>query len=151
VISGVLPGGPGDEAGLVPGDMVLAIAGEPPADAEAALSAFRDATPGAVLRVDIRRDRRPRAIDVTPAPAYDVSAIARTARPALGDEARLLFSPSVLTAAGISPNAVVLAVDGRTPSSRALITQRLARARTPLPVLVRQGDAQFFVVVGPAR
>jgi S1-C subfamily serine protease len=153
VITEVLPGGPADGAGIEPGDVLTAIGGLPVATVEDASRLLRAIPPTTVASLQMRRAGRARTVEITPAAAYEVAAIARgradvaTARP----EARLLFQAPVLAAAGIPPSAIVVSVDGRALDSRDAIQQVLTRARGPVPVLLRHGDVQFFAAVERPR
>jgi hypothetical protein len=57
----------------------------------------------------------------------------------------------VLDSAGIPGTARVLAMNGREVSSRAQADGELRRSRAPVPLLLRQGDHQYFAAIGPAR
>ncbi|PWG65192.1 S1C family serine protease [Spiribacter halobius] len=60
LIAGVLRGGPADEAGLAPGDVVLEVAGEPVADVDALLTRVTDQPPGSTIILTGLREGEPR-------------------------------------------------------------------------------------------
>jgi hypothetical protein len=91
-------------------------------------------------------------IHVTPAIAYEIAALARsTVDVAAGPEARVVFAASVLEASAIPPTARVVTVNGRALTTRAQVQRELRQARRPIPVLLREGNNQFFVAVEPTR
>lgn len=150
IISEVLPGGPGDLAGIQVGDVLLAV-GDLPIDSEAtcarALAAAAIDTP---VTVRVRRGTRASDIQVTPKFAYEIAALARSrAVPSAGLEAAVLFPPATLESSAIPPSARVLSVSGRALTTRAQVQRELRLARRPVPVLIRDGNSQFFVAVEP--
>ena len=152
VITEVLPGGPADAADVRVGDILLAVDDVHVDSAETAARVLSTANigPPAVLRV--RRAARVIELQVTPALAYEVAALARASsdRPS-GPEARVVLPAALLGASGIPPSARVLAVNGRALTTRAQVQRELGRARSTVPVLLRHGNSQFFVVVEPTR
>jgi serine protease DegQ len=58
VVLSVQAGGPADEAGIAPGDVLTALDGDELASAEQLLAALRDAEPGQMLRLTLVRDGR---------------------------------------------------------------------------------------------
>jgi hypothetical protein len=102
--------------------------------------------------VRVRRGARVIDIQVTPAGAYEIASLARSIVdvPA-GPEARVLLPTSVLEASKISPSARVVSVNGRALTTRAQVQRELRVARQPVPLLLREGDNQFFVAVVSTR
>jgi S1-C subfamily serine protease len=151
VITDVLGGGPADLAGLQVGDVIQAI-GEATVDsAEVAARLLSSAMVGTPVRLQVRRAGRVRTVEVVPALAYEIAALARTSSEgARGPEARLVFPSSVLAAHAVSPSALVLSVNGRGVASPAQAQRELRRARAPAAVLLRQGNDQFFVAMESA-
>jgi S1-C subfamily serine protease len=151
VITDVLGGGPADLAGLQVGDVIQAI-GEATVDSpDVAARLLSSAMVGTPVRLQVRRAGRARTVEVVPALAYEIAALARTSSEGpRGPEARLVFPPSVLAANAISPSALVLSVNGRAVASRAQAQRELGRARAPAAVLLRQGNDQFFVAMESA-
>jgi S1-C subfamily serine protease len=148
VITEVLPGAPADDAGVRVGDILLA-AGDAQVDsAETAARVLSTAGIGTPTGLRIRRAARVIELQVTPASAYEVAALARASSDsASGPEARTVFPAALLEASGIPPSARVLAVNGRALMTRAEVQRELRRARKPVPVLLKQGSHQFFVAL----
>jgi hypothetical protein len=91
-------------------------------------------------------------VQVTPALAYQVSWLSRQVRRGAPEvEARAVFPAEWLEVSSIPLNARVLSVNGRVVSSRTQVDRELRRGGSPLRVLVRDGDHQFFGAIGPAR
>jgi len=65
VIAGVMPGAPGERAGLRPGDIVTAIDGEPVADRAGLYRAVSRRTPGAPVTLTVTRGERPVVVEVS--------------------------------------------------------------------------------------
>ena len=65
IIAGVVRGGPADRAGILPGDILVAVAGEPIADTSEMLNLIAQLEPGAKTKMTILRQRREATVDVT--------------------------------------------------------------------------------------
>lgn len=152
IISEVLPGGPGDAADIQVGDVLLAV-GEVLVDsADTAARALSTAAIGTPIKLRVRRGARVSDIQAAPAFAYEIAALARsTVDIPAGPEARVLFPAAVLEASSISPSARVVSVNGRALTTRAQVQRELRQARRPIPLLLRDGDNQFFAAVEPMR
>jgi putative serine protease PepD len=61
----IVPGGPAEEAGLQPGDLIVAIDGESVADSSELIVAIRSRQPGDQVRLTVRRDGDERDYTVT--------------------------------------------------------------------------------------
>jgi membrane-associated protease RseP (regulator of RpoE activity) len=152
LISEVLPGGPGDAAGIQVGDVLLAVGDVHIDSPDTAARALGTAAIGTATKLRIRRRARAIEIDATPAGAYEIAALARsTVDVPQGVEARVLFPIGILEASAIPPSARVVSINGRTLTTRAEVQRELRLARRPVPVLVRQGNVQFFAAVEPTR
>jgi serine protease DegS len=64
LIAGVLRGGPADQAGVAPGDVVERVDGHPVENARAAMSQIAQSAPGTRLKLEGVRDGRPLTIEV---------------------------------------------------------------------------------------
>jgi S1-C subfamily serine protease len=152
LVSDVLPGGPGDAADIRVGDVLLAVGDLQIDSADTAARALSTAAIGSPTRLRVRRGARVSDIQATPAFAYEIAALARSIGDiSAGPEARVLFPASVLEASAIPPSARVISVNGRTLTTRAQVQRELRLARQPIPILLREGNKQFFVAVEPAR
>jgi serine protease DegQ len=60
----VVPGGPAEQAGMRPGDVIMSVDGEPVDSVEAFLGALRARHPGDHLEVEVLRNGQPQAFDV---------------------------------------------------------------------------------------
>lgn len=152
VITDVVEGGPADLAGIQAGDVLLRVGDVEIDSVEAATQALGSNAAGTPVSARIQRANRVREMDVTPALAYAVAALADASGDgATGPEARVLFTASVLQQSAIPPTARVLTVNGRPATSRAQAQRALQIARTPVPILLRQGNNRFFVAVDPTQ
>jgi putative serine protease PepD len=61
----VTAGGPADQAGIKPGDLIIAFNGRPVTDPDELVVAIRAQTPGDVVRFTIRRDGLDQEVSVT--------------------------------------------------------------------------------------
>ncbi|WP_419471114.1 trypsin-like peptidase domain-containing protein, partial [Georgenia yuyongxinii] len=62
--SAVTPGGPGDDAGIRPGDVILSIDGRPVTDPDELIVAIRSRAPGDQVDLEVRRDGDERHVTV---------------------------------------------------------------------------------------
>ena len=65
IIAGVVRGGPADRAGILPGDILVAVGDEQVADTSAMLNLIAQLEPGAKARMTILRKQREATVDVT--------------------------------------------------------------------------------------
>ena len=65
IIAGVVRGSPADRAGIMPGDILVAVAGEPVLDTSTMLNLIARLEPGAKASMTILRKRREATLDVT--------------------------------------------------------------------------------------
>jgi S1-C subfamily serine protease len=152
IISAVLPGGPADAADIRVGDVLLTVGDVQIDSADAAARALSTAGVGTPITLRVRRGARVSDIQATPAVAYEIAALARSAVDVPpGPEARVLFPAPVLEASAIAPSTRVVSVNGRALTTRAQVQRELRLARRPIPVLLREGDDQFFAAVEPTR
>jgi S1-C subfamily serine protease len=153
LISHVVDDGPADRAGIRVGDVLLAV-GDIEIDSTATASrALSDRVLDTPVPLRVRRARRERVIEVTPAASYEVAARARAASDGLtsGIRAGMLWPRSLLDEAAMPAEAFVLAINGQPVISRAQAERDLRRARGPVSVWLRHGDSRFFVAIEPAR
>jgi S1-C subfamily serine protease len=152
VVTEVLAGGPADLADLQVGDAILSVGDVAIDSVETATRALTSAQVGISVLLRVRRSGRVRDLEVTPGLAYEVAALARASADASGGpEARVVFPPTLLESAAIPATARVISMNGRPIASRAQAERELRRVRTPVPILLRHGNRQFFVAVEPSR
>ena len=60
----VTPGGPGDMAGIKPGDVILSIDGRPVTDPDELIVAIRSRAPGDTIELKVRRGNQERTVSV---------------------------------------------------------------------------------------
>lgn len=65
IIAGVVRGGPADRAGILPGDILMAVGGKPVANTNEMLNLIAQLDPGAKTQLSILRKNRQVALDVT--------------------------------------------------------------------------------------
>lgn len=150
VVTDIVPGGPADLADIQAGDVLLSADDVDLDSTDTATRTLSSRTVGTATRLRVLRNGRTRDVDVTPALAYEVAALARgnvTANPGL--EARTVLSAAALESAAIPLTARMLSVAGRPVTSRAQAQRELRRARGPVPVLLRHDDTQYFAVLEP--
>lgn len=146
----VVADGPADVAGLHAGDLITGIDGAP-SDAGGDLAAAMAALPvGAPVSLSILRGGTPLSIAVTPAPAYEVAALARRPAPS-GPVARRLFAPAALSAAAVPPEAVVLMINGLGVTSPEQAARDLQRLRGAATVLLEHRGQKFFAAIDTGR
>ena len=151
VVTHVVVGSPGDQAGLLPGDVLVAIGDAVVTSTATAASALASLALDTPTSVTTHRRGQSRTVTITPALAYAVAALERAAPERTAPVARALFPADDLARAGIAGAARVLALDGRTVTTRAQVDQARRRATAPLPVLLQQGDVRFFAAIEPRR
>jgi len=151
VVTDVVTGGPADQAGLQAGDVLLAIGDIDVDSVDTARRALSSREIGIPTTLRIVRGGRGRTIEVTPALAYEVAALARAraqdATPGL--EVGILFPAPVLDREGVPPAARVISINGRPISSLAQARRELRPGRSPALMLLRQGDDRFFAAIDP--
>lgn len=152
IINDVVAGSPADQAGIEPGDVLLAVGqvAVTGADAAAALNAARPGTP---TELRVARNGSVRMVNVTPALAYEVAVLAQADAdaPSTGPEARVVFPSGLLDTAGIPWTARILRVNGRRVSARADALREWRRGRQPVVLLLRHADRQFYATIEASR
>ncbi len=170
LIAQVQPGGPAAKAGLKPGDIVLAYDGRPLARSGELPPRVGATAPGSSVKLTLFRDGRETELALTvgelseavagsakaPAPAgnplgatlAELEADAR-ARGERGVRVRELTPNGPAARAGLRPGDVIERVRDRVVDDvpAALEALRAAPRGTPLPLLVRRGDAALFLAV----
>lgn len=170
LVTAVEPGSPAAQAGLLTGDVIVAVDGKA-IDRSAELPALvTDIRPGQVAAVDVLRDRKTRrlAITVGSASAVKVAGAAvdapgASAQPAarLGLSVRELRAGEVgpgqpggllvesaggpAAKAGIRPGDRILSVNGAPVGTAAQLRDRVQAAGNDVALLIQRADARVFV------
>ncbi|MBK5295709.1 MAG: PDZ domain-containing protein [Vicinamibacteria bacterium] len=153
LIADVVTGGPGDQAGIEPGDVLRGVGDSEIANIDEATRALRLTAPGTVVALRVVRSGRLRTLEATAASVFEVATLARVVgqeTPA-GLDARALFPAASLRDANVPSAAVVLGVNGRAVASLAQVRRDLRGARRPVTLLLRHDGRRFFAVLEPRR
>ena len=168
LITMVEPGGPGAQAGLQAGDVVLAIDGKTVTDSADLLGTVAGMRPGRVADLLVWRAGRAShlqatvgAFDSGDAPSGDAQGLARfglALRPANEQERRQLGvsqglvieqASGAAARAGLRAGDVVLSVNGAPVASAGALVGEIERARGTAALLVQRGGTRLYVAVEP--
>ena len=151
VIGSVADGSPAEAAGILPGDLILSVAGRPVDTWEELMLSVMD-RPDREVEVALRRDGAVRAVRVTP--------VGRT-RYNLGDlgvgpdiaPQVMAWSPQATAArdAGIEIGDLIEAVDGRRVDQQSLIEAINGSAGAPLALRIRREGATREITLAPQQ
>jgi serine protease Do len=171
LISQVLPGSAAAAAGLKPGDVIIAVGGQPVQRSGNLSSLIGLANPGERVMLTVWRDRATRELPVTlgsappapsasaPAPAADGARVGLALRePDAAERARLGLPQGLLieqvsgvaARAGIRPGDALLLVEGQPVQSVAQARRLIQGAADGVAVLIQRDDGRFFVGLKPA-
>ncbi|RQY81150.1 Do family serine endopeptidase [Burkholderia stagnalis] len=168
LITMVEPGGPGAQAGLQAGDVVLAIDGKTVADSADLLGTVAGMRPGRVADLLVWRAGRAShlqatvgAFDSGDAPGGEAQGLARfglAIRPANEQERRQLGvsqglvieqASGAAARAGLRAGDVVLSVNGAPVANAGALVGEIERARGTAALLVQRGGTRLYVAVEP--
>ncbi|MDY7801978.1 Do family serine endopeptidase [Burkholderia stagnalis] len=168
LITMVEPGGPGAQAGLQAGDVVLAIDGKTVADSADLLGTVAGMRPGRVADLLVWRAGRAShlqatvgAFDSGDAPGGEAQGLARfglALRPANEQERRQLGvsqglvieqASGAAARAGLRAGDVVLSVNGAPVANAGALVGEIERARGTAALLVQRGGTRLYVAVEP--
>ncbi|WP_081333883.1 Do family serine endopeptidase [Burkholderia stagnalis] len=168
LITMVEPGGPGAQAGLQAGDVVLAIDGKTVADSADLLGTVAGMRPGRVADLLVWRAGRAShlqatvgAFDSGDAPGGEAQGLARfglAMRPANEQERRQLGvsqglvieqASGAAARAGLRAGDVVLSVNGAPVANAGALVGEIERARGTAALLVQRGGTRLYVAVEP--
>jgi uncharacterized ParB-like nuclease family protein len=144
LVSALEPGSPA--AGLIrPGDVIVAIAGQPVSSVETAQQAVAALPAGGAVAVEVRREGKPASVNVESALAVETrpSRSERVDAPSAAD----ILSAEQVRSAGVDAAARVLSIDGRPPGGRTAVQRELRRRRRPALLYVEQDGERFFRVL----
>ena len=145
----IAAGGPADAAGVEIGDVIVGVGDARGAGSELA-TALAGRTAATPVELSLQRNRKIITVTVTPGFAHEMMTLPR-ATTATGPAARELFERDTLTAAGISGDAVVLRIDGRSAASAAASARRPRPSKGPALVLLDDRGRRFFATMDLAR
>jgi serine protease Do len=170
LVSEVEKGGPGAEAGLKPGDVILSVDGEdiersselPPLiaaikpGAQATLKVWRDKAER-TMKVEVGELPEERAIAARGGPdASDTGKLGLAVRPLTGDEREQLRTSGRIVVedadgpaaiAGVERGDVIIMVNGAAVGNVAEFRKAVDAAGATIALLIQRGDAQIFVPV----
>jgi serine protease Do len=152
LICEVVEGGPADAAGLQAGDVLLMVGDGEVDTVDAATRLLSAAAVGEATTIRVRRAGRERTVEVRPALAFAVAALAQTRAGGDAGTARpasQVLPAGVMARSAIPPSARVVSLDGR-PVTSAAQAQRVLNTRRAVPALLRLGARQFFAAIEPA-
>ncbi len=168
LISAVDPAGPAGQAGLQPGDVILAINGVLVTDSTTLPSQVAGIKPGTKAALQIWRDKAKKNVTVTIGVIADAQPVAMqdelVQQGRLGVVVRLWAPPErngrgltkglfvqqasgPAANAGIQPGDVILAVNGQRVTNPEQLHTMVKNAGNSLALLIQRGDAQIFVPV----
>jgi serine protease Do len=168
LVSSVEHDGPADRAGVKPGDVILALNGQP-IETETQLPVrIASLMPGSVVHLTLWRDHAKREVSVKLAPMGNAT-VASAARPqqqggSLGlavrplnqDEQQQTHTHGGLLVegatgpsedAGIQPGDVVLAANGQRVATAEQLRSAVEKSHGHVALLIQRGDARIFVPV----
>ena len=169
LVSSVEKGGPAEQAGLQPGDVILAVDGEAVSQSGQLPPLVAKVKPGKKATLEIWRDRKSREAVVTVAalePAEVIAARQQSEAPGgkLGLAVRPLSpaeraqagtvgqlmvesSDGPAAEAGVEPGDVILAVNGRPVDTARALRDAVDKSGNTVALLIQRGEAQIYVPV----
>jgi S1-C subfamily serine protease len=149
LVADVVEDGPADQAGLVPGDVLTDVNGQPVDSPAAALAVLGGLAIGSPMPFRVWRRGTTEELLVTPASAFELAARARRAEPLetsgllrTGD----LWPPERLRSAGVPLDARVLEINNRAVTTPAQARREIAR-RSPAVVHLWHEGQRFHAAV----
>jgi serine protease Do len=170
LVSQVEQGGPADDAGVKPGDVILAVDGkaiERSSELPPLIAAIK---PGKEASLTVWRDKAERKVRIKVGELEDEPAVARSDAPADGDTGKLGLAVRPLTGnerqrldtagrlvvedavgpaaiAGVERGDVILAVNGVPVDSLGEFRKAVDASGATVALLIQRGDAQIYVPV----
>jgi S1-C subfamily serine protease len=144
LVSDLLDGGPAEQAGLRAGDVLVRLDGAELSDVAPARRRIAALDPGRVVAATVRRQGKEQRVALRAAETLALHPCHRPAPAAASPRAGTFFGAEALTAAGVSPDAVVLSVDGVDAGRRPAARRPRSHGRL---VHLQDGGRRFFAVV----
>lgn len=148
VVTEAAAGGPAAEAGIAPGDIILAIGDTEVMSAQTAVGALTGVLLDQSVAFRVLRRGNEQVFDVTPMPAYGLAIAPRP--PDVGPNAASVMSEDDLSASSIPGDALVLRV-GATAVTSAQQARRLIAQRTGATAVLLSHNGVRFVTALPER
>lgn len=169
LVSSVERGGPADQAGIKPGDVILAVGDRLVEHSGEVPSLVAAIKPGNKAKLTVWRDRARKDLTVTVDELKEERIAGRSA-PAAGDGGRLGLAVRSLTAAerrqadtqgrllvedvdgpaalaGVERGDIILAVNGRSVGTASELREAVDGSGSTVALLIQRGDAQIYVPI----
>ncbi|MBV9344407.1 MAG: DegQ family serine endoprotease [Gammaproteobacteria bacterium] len=168
LVSSVEKGGPGERAGIEPGDVILKLNGQVLHDSTELPVMVAGIAPGTAVNLEIWRNHAARTLSVTLGAledkrsaanlggAHSSSQLGLAVRPLSPDEQRQANMKGGLVVerasgpaaeAGIQPGDVVLAANGTNVTSADELKSAVEKSKGHIALLIQRGEARIFVPV----
>jgi hypothetical protein len=154
LVSDVTAGGPAAQAGIEPGDVLVACAEETLGDLEPALARIQGLTPGRGVRLTLRRGSGERHVEVVPeaiSPIRSARALENRSDRSSGAAVEAVLPEAVLEQlAPLDDHMRVVAIEGTRVRSTAQARGLLRRHAEPWLLRLADGRRSYFVLAGEA-
>jgi serine protease Do len=169
LVSAVEPGGPGDKAGIRPGDVILQVNGQDVERSNELPTLIASLKPGATATLGIWRNREAieaqvrvaelneiRARERTRGEAEEAGLLGLSVRPLTAEERQAVETRGGLVVtdvfgaaalAGVQPGDIVLAVNGNPVKTVAELRAGIKGAGRAVALLIQRGEAQIFIPI----
>ncbi|MBV8783942.1 MAG: DegQ family serine endoprotease [Gammaproteobacteria bacterium] len=168
LVSSVEKGGPGERAGIEPGDVILKLNGQPLNDSGELPVLVAAIAPGTSVNLEVWRNHAARNVSVTLGALEDKRTAANLTGPQSGGKLGLSVRPlspdeqrqgnlksglvversaGPAAAAGIQPGDVVIAANGTNVTSAEDLKSAVEKSKGHIALLIQRGEARIFVPV----
>jgi serine protease DegS len=145
LVADVAQAGPAAAAGVLPGDVIISIAGNHVNSPESARDAIAAITPQAAVSLQLSRDGKPLTIEVMSTSALGLRVRYAPRKPDdRAPEARAVFDAELREQLGVLPETRILTVDGNRVDSADDVRSALRRERGPVLFYVEDERGRFF-------
>lgn len=170
LVSAVEPGGPGERAGIKPGDVILEVNGQEVGHSNQLPAQIAVIKPGTIATLSIWRDRAPMEVKVRVGElkeastrasggargAEDSGLVGLSVWPLTAEEREALTTQGTLVvaevsgaaaAAGVQTGDIVLAVNGKPVRTTSELHEAIKKAERAVALLIQRGEAQIFIPI----